>query len=52
MQNINTKIKLKLKKQISQLLNLENRKEIITSYQIEKNFIKYIKNEICKIYKI
>ena len=50
MQNINTKIKLKLKKQISQFLNLENRKEIITSYQIENNFIKYIKNESCKIY--
>ena len=52
MQNINTQIKRKFKKPNSMFLNLENRKVLITKFQIENNYIKYIKNESCKIYTI
>ena len=52
MQNINTQIKRKFKKPNSIFLNSYNRKELITKFQIENNYIKYIKNESCKIYTI
>ena len=52
MQNINTQIKRKFKKPNSMFLNSDNRKELITKFQIENNYIKYIKNESIKIYTI
>jgi hypothetical protein len=52
MQNINTQIKRKFEKPNSMSLNLDNRKELITKFQIENNYIKYIKNESIKIYTI
>ena len=48
MQNINTQIKRKFKKPNSMFLNSDNRKELITKFQIENNYIKYS----CKIYTI